>query len=28
VVDVRYNQGLVEDRFTTRELERGALDAE
>jgi len=28
VVDVRYNQGLAEDRFTTRALERGALDAE
>ena len=28
VVDVRYNQGIPEDLFTTRALERGALDAE
>ncbi|MBM4243217.1 MAG: outer membrane lipoprotein-sorting protein [Deltaproteobacteria bacterium] len=28
VVDVKYNQNLPEDLFTTRALERGALDAE
>jgi outer membrane lipoprotein-sorting protein len=28
VVDVRYDQGLSDDMFTTRALERGALDAE
>ena len=28
VVDVKYNQNLPEDMFTTRALERGALDAE
>jgi outer membrane lipoprotein-sorting protein len=28
VVDVRYNQNLSEDEFTTRALERGVLDAE
>jgi hypothetical protein len=28
VVDVKYNQNIPEDLFTTRALERGALDAE
>lgn len=28
VVDVKYNQSIPEDLFTTRALERGALDAE
>lgn len=28
VVDVKYNQNMPEDLFTTRALERGALDAE
>ena len=28
VVDVKYNQGLDDDQFTSRALERGALDAE
>jgi hypothetical protein len=28
VADVKYNQNLPEDLFTTRALERGELDAE